>query len=436
MNCKAFTWSNCLLAIVISVAGACSSNNGANNGQNSGTPSGGTGGQPQGGTGGKAGQGGQPATGGKGGNAGSGGAGGNAGNTAGQGGARNSGGVGGTAGTAGSAGGGQGGASQPKDAGELDAGSADAGTGKDSAPDVAPVVDHPRQVILADEGNTRVHRVDLKTRTGGWTKQFESFRDVQLVGGDRLAVSTLKGYVELDINTGVTKKEFTGLDGQGIETLRRLPNGHTVFGGNSDGGITIQELDDHDTPVAGHKTTFAGMGPLRLLRRTPQGTFLINYGTEGNKVAEVSWDKKVIWDMDVPNGKHTYNVMYVADNTIALSSGYGAQILIVDRTAKTVKTYIGGPNQPNATKINPHFYAGFQVLTNGNFVVTNWQNHGGGHGNEGIQLLEYTQSGELVWSWQQDATLVSSLHGVIVLDGLDTSKLHDYVNGVLAPVEQ
>jgi hypothetical protein len=320
----------------------------------------------------------------------------------------------------------------------VDAGSgssADTRTAKDSAPDATAVVDHPRRVILCDEGNTKVHLVDLQTpRSGGWTKQFESMRDIQLVGGDRLAVSTQKGYVELDIKTGETKKQFSSLSG--IETLRRLPNGHTGFGGNSDGGITVQELDERDAPVAGRKMTFANMGPLRLLRRTSQDTFLINYGSEGIKVAEVNWDKKVIWEMDVPNGKHTYEVLRLAENTIALSSGYGAAILIVDSAAKKVISTIGGPTQPDANAINPHFYAGFQVLPNGNFVVTNWQNHGAGHGNEGIQLLEYTRSGELVWKWKQNASLVSSLHGVIVLDGLDTSKLHDDVNGVLAPVEQ
>jgi hypothetical protein len=82
----------------------------------------------------------------------------------------------------------------------------------------------------------------------------------------------------------------------------------------------------------------------------------------------------------------------------------------------------------------PSFYAGFQVLPNGNFVVTNWEGHGGGHGVTGRQLLEYDAAGLLVWSWQQDPNLVSSLHGVIVLDGLDTTQLHDDLDGVLTPV--
>jgi hypothetical protein len=69
-------------------------------------------------------------------------------------------------------------------------------------------------------------------------------------------------------------------------------------------------------------------------------------------------------------------------------------------------------------------------------VVTNWEGHGGGNGSKGVQLLEYDSAGLLVWKWKQEPSLVSSLHDVIVLDGLDTTKLHDDVGGVLAPVSQ
>ena len=93
-------------------------------------------------------------------------------------------------------------------------------------------------------------------------------------------------------------------------------------------------------------------------------------------------------------------------------------------------------DQPDAANIVPNFYAGFQVLANGHFVVTNWEGHGGGNGGTGVQLLEYEPTGQLVWSWQQNPELVSSLHQVIVLDGLDTTQLHDDSGGVLAPVTE
>jgi len=446
--------SNCFAAAIVVLFVACSSTNPAP------TNTGGNGGQAQGGAGGKggqAGQGGQTMA-----------AGGNSGGTGGQntntgGSSSNSGGKSGQGGTstgtgpgaAGGAGGGggQGGnTSQPQadasdtalgGAGGGPAGDAGGASGKDVAAD-ATTVGHPVRVLLADEGNRRVVLVDLESAGKAiWSRQLndptkdgDSMRDIQLVGGDRVAVSVAKGYVELDVKTGDIKKEVSTFDG--VESLRRLPSGNTVLGSNSNGGVTLQELDSQDAPVTGHKVTFTNYNNFRMLRRTPQGTFLIG---AGNKLAEVNWDKQTLWEMDfTPAAGHDPNYMYqglsLPDKTIAVTSGYSASLLIVDPTTKTVKQTIGGKGQPDAATIVPNFYAGYQILPNGHFVVANWEGHGGQNGGTGLQLLEYDQAGLKVWSWKQDASMVSSIHHVIVLDGLDTTKLHDDVNGVLAPVTQ
>jgi hypothetical protein len=241
-------------------------------------------------------------------------------------------------------------------------------------------------------------------------------------------VSVPKGYVELDVETGAIRKEVSRFTG--VESMRRLANGNTVLGGNSDGGVTLQELDSQDAAVAGRKVTFTNHSQLRMLRRTPEGTFLIGVA---NKLAEVNWDRQTVWEMIIPNGDYVYHGLRLPDKTIAVTSGYGAALLRIDAAAKRVLTTIGGKSQPNSATIVPNFYAGYQILPNGHFVVTNWEGHGGGNGGKGVQLLEYDATGALVWSWKQNPSLVSSLHDVIVLDGLDTSKLHDDVNGVLAP---
>lgn len=316
------------------------------------------------------------------------------------------------------------------DGGSGDGSLSDGGSGGSTAD--ASVVANPRRVLLCDEGNSRVLLVDLQSPAHAvWSKSIATMRDIQLVGGDRVAVSVSSGYVELDINTGEIKKQVTGYSG--VESIRRLPNGHTVLGANANGGVTLQELDGQDAPVAGHKVTFTSYVELRTLRRTPQGTFLIGVGT---KLAEVNWNNQSVWEMDVPNGNSVYQGLRLADGTVAVASGYGAAILVIDPTPKKVLKTIGGKAQPDAATVVPNFYAGFQILPNGHFVVTNWEGHGGGNGGKGYQLLEYDSSGALVWKWKQDPNLVSSLHGVIVLDRLDTSKLHDEVNGVLAPVSQ
>jgi hypothetical protein len=199
-------------------------------------------------------------------------------------------------------------------------------------------------------------------------------------------------------------------------------------------GTTLQELDSKDVAVAGHKISFPSLGNFRLFRRTPQGTFLVG---AGNKLAEVNWNKETLWEMTFPGTNlYVYQGVKLADGKLAVSQGYGSTLLLVDPASKKILSTIGGTQQPDASTIVPNFYAGFQILSNGHFVITNWQGHGAGNGGKGIQLLEYDETGKLVWKWKQDANLVSSLHHVIVLDGLDTTKLHDDINGILAPATQ
>ena len=312
-------------------------------------------------------------------------------------------------------------------------------SGKGTATAGTSVVGNPQRVLLSDEGNRCVTLMDLKSPNSAvWrrtlndpTKHGDSMRDLQLVGNDRVAVSVAKGYVELDIKTGEVKKEVSVFDG--VETLRRLPNGNTILGANANGGVTLQELDSRDAPIVAHKVTFTNYTQLRLMRRTPQGTFLI---AVGSKLAEVNWDKQSLWEMAILGGDWVFQGLRLADNTIAVTSGYGAAIQVIDPATKKVLKTIGGKSQPDAATIVPNFYAGFQVLANGHFTVTNWEGHGGGNGSKGVQLLEYDEAGVLVWKWKQEPSLVSSLHQAIVLDGLDTTKLHDDVNGVLSPVTQ
>jgi hypothetical protein len=426
MNFKTCSLATCLAAALV-LFGACGSSSGP-------APTSTAGSSGQSGAGGKGGQGGQ-SPGGNAAGAGGGGQGGQAGAPPAGG---SSGGKGGERFDAGAAGnGGQGGISPQVDASAAGASGGSDGGAKDSGAPDAAVVSNPRRVLLCDEGNRRVLLVDLETNKAEWStllsdanKYGDSLRDIQLVGGDRVAVSTAKGYVELDIKTGAVKKEVSKFTG--VESMRRLPNGNTILGSNSDGGVTLQELDPQDVLAPGRKVTFTNYSKLRLFRRTPQGTFLLAIG---GSLAEVNWEKQTLWEMTIPGGDWVFQGVRLADKTIAVTSGYGSTIVIVD-AAKKVVTTIGGKSQPDATTIAPNFFAGFQVLPNGHYAVTNWEGHGGGNGGKGIQLLEYDAKGALVWKWKQDPAMVSSLHGVIVLDGLDTTKIHDDVNGILAPVTE
>jgi hypothetical protein len=155
--------------------------------------------------------------------------------------------------------------------------------------------------------------------------------------------------------------------------------------------------------------------------------------TADDVILEGDASGKILWRATVTGlaKPHVWQALRVGTEKTIASGGYAKNLQIFDREGKQVSV-ITGPSD-----VNPNFYAGFQVLKNGNYVVTNWQGHGPKFGSSGIQLLEYSPAGNLVWSWKQDPGKFSSLQGVIVLDGLNPELLHvENEDGVLTPVKR
>ena len=172
--------------------------------------------------------------------------------------------------------------------------------------------------------------------------------------------------------------------------------------------------------------TYAGFNYVRMVRPTAAGTFMVAADTvafEGDATG------KVLSQATIPGGRHTWKAMHLANGNFAVTSGYGATLLIYDSTWKLLQT-MGGKNQPNATAIAPEFYADFHLMPNGNFFVVNSQ--ADRTMDNSIQLLEYDPSGALVWQ-QKQPTGVHSLEEAIVLDGLDTTTLYIEPEGILIP---
>lgn len=218
---------------------------------------------------------------------------------------------------------------------------------------------------------------------------------------------------------------------KGTVAARRLRNGNTLLTGlNWEGkeGVVLAEIDA-DGKIQ-RLINYPGFNYVRLVRQTPSGNFLVTCDTvvfEGDASGSIIWRAKIKGERKKLN---TWQAVRLANGQLVVSTGYGGNLQIIGTDGNLVKA-ISGP-----AEITPNFYAGFQILSNGNFVVTNWQGHGPGHGDKGNQLLEYTPNGELVWSWKQDPTKFSSLQGVLVLDGLDVKKLHvEDENGKLVPVK-
>ncbi len=275
--------------------------------------------------------------------------------------------------------------------------------------------------LAADESGDQLLYVDQVSPQKSWSVDIQGKgRDMQLIGKKRLLLSHLKGYYEIDIENGKILKEFKQLNG--IMTARRTSDGKTYLGNNAN-GITIIVLDKNDKEIK--KLNLKGHSGLRLMRITAKNTILLGANT---KTIEIDMDGNIIKETFIPGAKHIYKVVKLPNDTTVLSAGYGGFLAILDKDGN-IRTKIG---TKAAAKTTIGFFADFQILPNGNFVVTNWHGHGRAHSKKGPQILEFDKKGELVWSWH-DAEAAGCIHGVIVLDKVKTQYLHNDSKGKMMP---
>ena len=287
---------------------------------------------------------------------------------------------------------------------------------------------HPRQLLLRDEARSMVSYVEIGNPAAGWQVAVPYGRDMQLVGDGRFLIGTDNGYEERALADGAMVAEQAGF--AGTLSAHRLRNGNTILAGvNWQGGTGIVLVEVDSAGAIHRRVTFGGFSFVRLIRQTPSGTFLV---TADDVVLEGDDTGRILWRADVPRvgttASHVWQALRIPTGETVVSTGYGASLQFFDAGGALVRT-ITGP-----AEVIPNQFVGFQILADGSFVVANWQGHSGER--MGVQLLQYDPSGALVWSYRPDvATESLSLHHVIVLDGLDTSKLHvDDTTGVLVPV--
>jgi len=220
-------------------------------------------------------------------------------------------------------------------------------------------------------------------------------------------------------------KEFKAL--AGVTAVRRQPDGHTLVAGvdiPGAPGVAVLELDASDREI--HRAIFPG-DYVRLIRQTEQGTYLMSCN---DRIREGSRDGKYLREFPVDGFYHAWKALRLPNGNLLVTAGYGAFVVELDPAGKIFRKFGGKESVPE--NVRPFFYAMFQLLPNGNVVLANWQGHGPGFGHSGVQLLEFNGAGEIVWTWSR-AELISSLQGVLVLDGLDTALLHDERAGVMRP---
>jgi hypothetical protein len=291
------------------------------------------------------------------------------------------------------------------------------------------------RLLLADEGNSKVHYINLNNISEKWSATCSN-RDMQLIGNDRILVSDNggTGYSEFDLLTGANLRHVA-LPGvaSGINSAFCLSK-KEIFCACDGSPAKVIKIDS--TRKILKTITLSLDASIRICRPTAKGTFIIG-GKIAGMMCEFDSTGKKIWEVNA--GGEPYMALRLPNGNTLISTGYSAQMVLADKQGTVVKKF---PTEENKKKdslfwkaANPNFFAGFQILNNGNIVVSNWQGHGTGHGSSGFQLLEFDSTlTKAVAYWKQDAALVSSLHGVLVLDSLDTKFLYSDYDGVLQPI--
>lgn len=285
-----------------------------------------------------------------------------------------------------------------------------------------------RHFLLRDEGLSQLSYIDLANPDKNWYVPVPPGRDMQLVGNGRVLIGTGTGYEEREIASG--KKIFELNSFPETVAARRLRNGNTLLTGvNWQGkkGIILVEVDS--SGAIKNSITYPGFEYVRLVRETPSGNFLV---TSNNVVFEGNDSGVIVWKANITGAAnpHSWQALRLANGQTLVSAGFSKKFQLFSKDGKLVDT-ISGP-----AEVKPNFYAGFQILPNGNYIVTNWEGHGPKNGAIGTQVLEYTPKGQLVWKWQQDVAKFSSLQAIIVLDGFDLNLMYiEDKDGMLAPVK-
>ncbi|MEO5913766.1 MAG: hypothetical protein ABIS50_06005 [Luteolibacter sp.] len=282
--------------------------------------------------------------------------------------------------------------------------------------------------LAIDEGLAHLLHIDEADPSQDWIVSIghPQSRDMQLIGNGRVLVGHHHGWSEFEIATGRVLAEFAGYEG--VTAVRRQPDGHTIVAGVDIAGVTgvvILELDETNTEI--QRAIYPG-DYVRLIRQTGQGTFLMSCN---DRIREGDREGNYLREFPVEGFYHAWKSLRLPNGNLLISAGYGAFMVELDPAGGIIRKFGGKDHVPEA--VNPFFYAMFQLLPNNHIVLANWQGHGEGFGESGVQLLEFDVAGKIVWQWS-DASRISSLQGVLVLDGLDLGLLHDEREGTPLPL--
>jgi hypothetical protein len=216
--------------------------------------------------------------------------------------------------------------------------------------------------------------------------------DVWLLPNGHVVFAYRVGVREVTVDKQ-TVWDFPAPSGAEIQGCQPLPEGGFLIGESHDGGIGYLRTLDQQGHVQKTVTVEAGVklgahGQFREVRKTPQGTYLVDY-VDLKAAREVDDAGKVL--REFPCG--SFVAVRLPNQNTLIACGDAHRVIEVDAQGATVwqvgETEIAG-NQLG-------FAAGVQRLPNGNTIICNWPGHGGLPPGQ-PQAFELTPDKRVVWT--------------------------------------
>lgn len=285
--------------------------------------------------------------------------------------------------------------------------------------------------LASDFMHGSVHYVDQTDTARNWTLKLPEIAfDLQLVGGNRLLCNRSKGYDVYDLATRQKTESFLSEAVKGtVRSVRRRADGRT-FLGTQEG--PVYEFDAQKGLTAVYEMP-KGAKYVRLMRFTPKGTLLLAAEDGAYEVSlekGLEAEKRLVRKFALPRPRNSYMALCAPDGKVLVAGGYSKGFYTFGADGVLLKDTV--LKQPEG--LNNYFYAGFQLLKNGNTVLSNWTGHNAKDFKPGWKVVELDKDHNVVWTWNED--FGGTVNNVIVLDSLDTGVLNDDASGILGPVAE
>jgi len=226
-----------------------------------------------------------------------------------------------------------------------------------------------------------------------WQHAAPSCNDLWIIPGGSILFSTGHGVKEVNSTTDKVLLDYNSKSE--IYAVQRLANGSTFVGECNSGKLLTLDKDANIIKCVNllPEGKDGGHAYYRNARVLKNGNYLVaHYGRK--EVIEYTPDGKVFWQVKTPGGPHSA-CRLDNGNTMAACGDNGTPALVEYNPEGQVVWQLSNADlEGDPLK----FLTGFQILPNGNVLISNWV----GHGKFGTapHLLEITREKKIVWKFE------------------------------------